>query len=127
MQMTVEELRKKSFEELYEIIVKEEFHMLEDIEDTIEVYDKFPFLFFFKIKKRYPRFEFRSRIFALNVAEDPVIKRNIECLDNKAYIIQEEIKKLIKLKKETDVPEDILKEKIIDFLMKYNYFYEKDE
>ncbi len=127
MQMTVEELRKKSFEELYEIIVKEEFHMLEDIEDTIEVYDKFPFLFFFKIKKRYPRFEFRSRIFALNVAEDPVIKRNIECLDNKAYIIQEEIKKLIKLKKETDVPEDVLKEKIIDFLMKYNYFYEKDE
>lgn len=127
MQMTVEELRKKSFEELYEIIVKEEFHMLEDIEDTIEVYDKFPFLFFFKIKKRYPRFEFRSRIFALNVAEDPVIKRNIECLDNKAYIIQEEIKKLIKLKKETDVSEDVLKEKIIDFLMKYNYFYEKDE
>lgn len=127
MQMTVEELRKKSFEELYEIIVKEEFHMLEDIEDTIEVYDKFPFLIFFKIKKRYPRFEFRSRIFALNVAEDPIIKRNIERLDNKAYIIQEEIKKLIKLKKETDVPEDVLKEKIIDFLMKYNYFYEKDE
>ena len=54
--------------------------------------------------------------------EDPVIIRNIECLDEKAYIIQDEIKKLIKLRKETNIPEDVLKGKIIDFLVKYNYF-----
>lgn len=127
MQITVEDLRKKTFEELYNIIKKEEFCILEDIEDTIEVYDTFPFLIFFKIRKRYPRFEFRSRLFRLNVSEDPVIIRNVECLDNKAYIIQDDIKKLIKLKEETNIPENIMKEKIIDFLIKYNYCYEAEK
>lgn len=127
MQITVEDLRKKTFEELYNIIKKEEFCILEDIEDTIEVYDTFPFLIFFKIRKRYPRFEFRSRLFRLNVSEDPIIIRNVECLDNKAYIIQDDIKKLIKLKEETDIPENIMKEKIIDFLIKYNYCYEAEK
>ena len=120
--MNIEEIKLKSFDDLYEIIENEEYFMLEDIEDTIEVYDKYPFLFFFKMKKRYPRYEFRSKIFLKNVMEDPVIIRNIECLDEKAYIIQDEIKKLIKLRKETNIPEDVLKGKIIDFLVKYNYF-----
>lgn len=121
MQITVENLREKSLNELYELLKKEEFYMLEDIEDTVEVYDKYPFLIFFKIRKRYPRFEFRSRIFARNVSEDPVIIRNVECLDDKAYIIRDELKKLIKLKEETNIPDDVMKEKIITFLMKYSY------
>lgn len=121
MQITVENLKEKKFDELYELLKKEEFYMLEDIEDTVEVYDKYPFLIFFKLKKRYPRFEFRSRIFARNVSEDPVIIRNVECLDDKAYIIQDEIKKLIKLKEETNIPDDIMKEKILNFLIKYNF------
>ena len=121
MQITVENLKEKSLNELYELLKKEEFYMLEDIEDTVEVYDKYPFLIFFKIRKRYPRFEFRSRIFARNVSEDPVIIRNVECLDDKAYIIRDELKKLIKLKEETNIPDDVMKEKIITFLMKYSY------
>lgn len=125
MHIRAEDLKKLNFEELYNIIKEEEFKILEDIEDTIEVYDKFPFLIFFKMRKRYPRFEFRSRLFALNVSEDPVIIRNVECLDNKVYIIQEKIKKLIRLKEEKDIPENIMREKIINFLIKYNYC-EKD-
>lgn len=121
MQITVENLKEKSLNELYELLKKEEFYMLEDIEDTVEVYDKYPFLIFFKIRKRYPRFEFRSRIFTRNVSEDPVIIRNVECLDDKAYIIRDELKKLIKLKEETNIPDDVMKEKIITFLMKYSY------
>lgn len=121
MQITVENLREKSLNELYKLLKKEEFYMLEDIEDTVEVYDKYPFLIFFKIRKRYPRFEFRSRIFARNVSEDPVIIRNVECLDDKAYIIRDELKKLIKLKEETNIPDDVMKEKIITFLIKYSY------
>lgn len=120
--MNEENLKSKSFEELYKIIENEEFFMLEDIEDTIEVYDKYPFLVFFKMKKKYPRFVFRSRIFAKNIMEDPVIIRNVECLDGKAYYIQDEIKNIIKMKNDGMVSEEILKEKIIDFLIKYNYF-----
>ncbi len=120
--MNAEELKLKNFDDLYKIIENEEFFMLEDIEDTIEVYDKYPFLFFFKMKKRYPRYVFRSKIFTENVMEDPVIIRNVECLDEKAYQIQDEIKELIRLKNNSNIPEDILKEKIINFLIKYNYF-----
>ena len=120
--MNVEELKLKDFEYLYKIIEKEEYLMLEDIEDTVEIYDKYPFLIFFKIKKRYPRYNFRSKIFADNVAEDPVIIRNVECLDEKAYIIQDEIKEIIRLKNESNVSQKIIKEKIINFLLKYNYF-----
>lgn len=119
--MKIEELKNESFENLYKIIKDEEFHMLEDIEDTIEVYDSYPFLIFFKLRKRYPRYEFRSILFSKNVSEDPVIIRNIECLDEKAYIIQDEIKKIIKLKEETDIPKEVLREKIISFLLKFNY------
>lgn len=121
MQIRAEDLKNMNSEELYNIIKEEEFKILEDIEDTIEVYDKFPFLFFFKLKKRYPRFEFRSKLFSVNVSEDPVILRNVECLDSKAYVIQDEIKKLIKLKEEKNIPEDVMKEKILHFLSKYNY------
>lgn len=124
--MTAEELRLKDFSTLYSIIEKEEYSMLEDIEDTIEVYDNYPFLFFFKMKKKYPRFEFRSRIFSLNVSEDPVIIRNVECLDEKAYLIQEEIKEIIRLKNEKNISEEIVKEEIINFLLKYNYFSENN-
>ena len=120
--MNVEELKLKDFEYLYKIIEEEEYLMLEDIEDTIEIYDKYPFLIFFKIKKRYPRYNFRSKIFSDNVAEDPVIIRNVECLDEKAYIIQDEIKEIIRLKNESNVSQKIIKEKIINFLLKYNYF-----
>lgn len=120
--MNVEELKLKDFEYLYKIIEEEEYLMLEDIEDTVEIYDKYPFLIFFKIKKRYPRYNFRSKIFADNVAEDPVIIRNVECLDEKAYIIQDEIKEIIRLKNESNVSQKIIKEKIINFLLKYNYF-----
>lgn len=121
MHITVEQLKEKNFNELYELLKQEEFYMLEDIEDTVEVYDKYPFLIFFKMKKRYPRFVFRSKIFAKNVSEDPVIIRNVECMDDKAYIIQDEIKKLIKLKEETEIPDDVMKEKIINFFVKYSY------
>lgn len=120
--MNVEELKLKDFEYLYKIIEEEEYLMLEDIEDTVEIYDKYPFLIFFKIKKRYPRYNFRSKIFTDNVAEDPVIIRNVECLDEKAYIIQDEIKEIIRLKNESNVSQKIIKEKIINFLLKYNYF-----
>ncbi|WP_300394081.1 hypothetical protein [Fusobacterium sp.] len=122
--MKIEELRLMNFDDLYKIIENEEYLMLEDIEDTIEVYDKYPFLFFFKMKKRYPRYQFRSVIFLRNVMEDPVIIRNVECLDEKAYIIQDEIKKIIRLKEETNIPKEVLREKIIDFLIKYNYTLE---
>ncbi|WP_300357027.1 hypothetical protein [Fusobacterium sp.] len=122
--MKIEELRLMNFDDLYKIIENEEYLMLEDIEDTIEVYDKYPFLFFFKMKKRYPRYQFRSVIFLRNVMEDPVIIRNVECLDEKAYIIQDEIKKIIRLKEETNIPKEVLREKIIDFLTKYNYTLE---
>ena len=120
--MNVEELRLKTFEELYKIIEEEEYLILEDIEDTVEVYDKYPFLFFFKMKKRYPRFVFRSKLFKKNVDEYPVIIRNVECLDEKAYIIQDEIKEIIRLKNEPNVSKEIVKEEIINFLLKYNYF-----
>lgn len=120
--MSVEELRLKTFEELYKIIEEEEYLILEDIEDTVEVYDKYPFLFFFKMKKRYPRFIFRSKLFKKNVDEYPVIIRNVECLDEKAYIIQDEIKEIIRLKNEPNVSKEIVKEEIINFLLKYNYF-----
>ncbi len=122
--MKIEELKLMNFDDLYKIIENEEYLMLEDIEDTIEVYDKYPFLFFFKMKKRYPRYQFRSVIFLRNVMEDPVIIRNVECLDEKAYIIQDEIKKIIRLKEETNIPKEVLREKIIDFLTKYNYTLE---
>lgn len=120
--MTAEKLKLKSFEELYKIIEEEEYLMLEDIEDTVEIYDKYPFLIFFKLKKRYPRYKFRSRIFAENVSEDPVIIRNVECLDEKAYIIQEEIKEILEFKNEPNISKEIIKEEIINFLLKYNYF-----
>ena len=125
--MNVEELKLKDFEYLYKIIEEEEYLMLEDIEDTIEIYDKYPFLIFFKIKKRYPRYKFRSKIFADNVAEDPVIIRNVECLDEKAYIIQNEIKKIIKLKNKSNISKEIVKEEIINFLLKYNYFSDTEK
>lgn len=125
--MTAEELKLKNFDELYNIIEKEEYLMLEDIEDTIEIYDKYPFLIFFKIKKRYPRYKFRSKIFADNVAEDPVIIRNVECLDEKAYIIQNEIKKIIKLKNKSNISQEFLKGEIINFLLKYNYFSDTEK
>ena len=125
--MNVEELKLKDFEYLYKIIEEEEYLMLEDIEDTVEIYDKYPFLIFFKIKKRYPRYNFRSKIFTDNVAEDPVIIRNVECLDEKAYIIQDEIKEIIRLKNEPNVSQEIVKEEIINFLLKYNYFEDKKE
>ena len=119
MQIRAEDLKNMNLEELYNIIKEEEFKILEDIE-IIEVCNV-PFLFFFKLKKRYPRFEFRSKLFSVNVSEDPVILRNVECLDSKAYVIQDEIKKLIKLKEEKNIPEDVMKEKILHFLSKYNY------
>ena len=125
--MTAEELKLKNFEDLYKIIEEEEYLMLEDIEDTIEIYDKYPFLIFFKIKKRYPRYKFRSKIFAKNVAEDPVIIRNVECLDEKAYIIQNKIKEIIRLKNKPNVSQEIVKEKIINFLLKYNYFSDTEK
>lgn len=124
--MTACELRQKDFNDLLEIIQKEEIYMLEDIEDTIEIYDNYPFLFFFKMKKRYPRYQFRSRVFSLNVSEDPVIVRNIECLDENAYVIQDEVKEIIRLSNEQNVSEEIVKEEIINFLLKYNYFAEDD-
>lgn len=125
--MNAEELKLKNFEDLYKIIEEEEYLMLEDIEDTIEIYDKYPFLIFFKIKKRYPRYKFRSKIFAKNVAEDPVIIRNVECLDEKAYIIQNKIKEIIRLKNKPNVSQETVKEKIINFLLKYNYFSDTEK